>query len=81
MDNKSYAQVSRDNIKEIFKIKDAFPNLSLDKVLKIHNVMNKLLQKSKPKLNMITKGSSRKQIIILMGTNNVERVMVQYTYC
>ena len=39
--------------------------------------MNKSLQKGKPKLSMTSKDSFRKQIIILMGTNNVERVMVQ----
>jgi len=59
------------------KIKDAFPKLSLNKVSEIHNIMNKSLQKGKPKLSMTSKDSFRKQIIILMGTNNVERVMVQ----
>ena len=34
-------------------------------------------QKDKPKFNMITKGLSRKQIIISMSMNNVKRVMVQ----
>jgi len=43
--NKSYAQASRNNIKEIFKIKDTFSKLFLNKVLEIHNVMNKLSQK------------------------------------
>ena len=64
------------NIKEIFKIKDAFSKLSFDKVLEIHNIMNKLLQ-DKPKLSMITRDSSRKQIIIPIKINNVERVIVQ----
>ena len=75
--NKSYTQASRNNIKEIFKIKDIFSKLFLNKVLEIHNVINKLSQKSKAKLNITTKGSSRKQIIIFMGTNNTKRVMVQ----
>jgi len=39
--------------------------------------MNKLSQKSKAKLNITTKGSSRKQIIISIGINNTERVIVQ----
>jgi len=64
------------NIKEIFKIKDAFSKLSFDKVLEIHNIMNKLLQ-DKPKLSMITRDSSRKQIIIPIKINNIERVIVQ----
>ena len=62
---------------EIFKIKDAFPKLSLDKVSEIHNAMSKSSQKGKLKINMMTQGPSRKQIIILMGSNNVERVMAQ----
>ena len=77
-DNKqSYAQASKSNIMEIFKIKDAFPKLSLDKVSEIHNAMSKSSQKGKLKINMMTQGPSRKQIIILMGSNNVERVMAQ----
>jgi len=74
--NKSYVQVLKANIKEIFKIKDAFSKLSFDKVLEIHNVMNKLLQ-DKPKLSMTTRDSSRKQIIIPIKINNIERVIVQ----
>jgi len=34
-------------------------------------------QKDKPKFNMITKGLSRKKIIISMSMNNVKKVMVQ----
>ena len=64
------------NIKEIFKIRDAFSKLFLDKVSEIHNVINKLLQKSKPKLSMTTEDLFRKQIIIPMETNNVERVIM-----
>ena len=60
------------NIKEIFKIRDAFPKLSLNKFLEIHNVINELLQKSKPKLSITTEDLFRKQIIIPMETNNVE---------
>ena len=75
--NKSYAQALRNNIKEIFKIKNIFSKLFLNKVLEIYNVMNKLSQKSKAKLNITTKGSFRKQIIIFMGTNNTKTVIVQ----
>ena len=39
--------------------------------------MNKFNQKGKPKLNMMTKGPSRKQIIIPIETNNTKRVIVQ----
>jgi len=34
-------------------------------------------QKDKPKLNMTTKGLSRKQVTVPMGSNNAERVMVK----
>jgi len=39
--------------------------------------MNKSNQKDKPRLNITTKDLSRKQIIIPIGTSNVERVMTQ----
>jgi len=39
--NKSYAQALKGDIKEIFKIKDTFLKLSLDKVLEIYGIMNK----------------------------------------
>jgi len=50
----------KNNIKEIFKIKDIFSNLSLNKILEIHDIMNKSNQKDKPKFNMMTKGLFRK---------------------
>ena len=43
----------------------------------IHNIMNNINQKSKPKFNMITKDSLRKQIIILINMNDSERVIAQ----
>jgi len=42
-----------------------------------NKVINNLSQKAKPKLNMTTKSLSRKQIIILMGSNNAKRVMAK----
>jgi len=75
--NQSYTQAFKNNINEIIKIKDAFLKLSPNEISEIHNVMNSSNQREKPKLNMITKSSSRKQIIIPMETNNVERVMAQ----
>jgi len=65
----------KSNIKEIIKIKDAFSKLSSDKITKIYNVMNNINQKSKPKFNIMTKGPSRKQIIISMSMNSAKRVM------
>ena len=43
----------------------------------IYNILNNINQKSKPKFNMITKGSLRKQIIILINMNDSERVITQ----
>jgi len=73
----SYAQTFRSNINNIIKIKNTFPKLSPNKVSEIHNIMNKLSQKSKPKLKMTTKSLSRKQVIISIGSNNFERVMTK----
>jgi len=72
----SYTQASRNNIKDIIKIKDIFSKLSVDKVNEINNIINKLSQKSKPRLNMIMKGPFKKQIIIPMDTNNMNRIMM-----
>ena len=75
--NRSYAQASKSNINEIIKIKDTFPKLPPNKVLDIHNmiIMSNSNNKGKPKLNMTTKGPSRKQIIVPMSMNNTEKVL------
>ena len=39
--------------------------------------MNNINQKNKPKFNIMTKGPSRKQIIISMSINSAKRVMIQ----
>ena len=72
-----YAQVSKSNIENIIRIKDAFSNLSSNKINKIHKVMNNSTQKDKLKINITTKGPSRKQIIVSIGTNNSERIIAQ----
>ena len=72
----SYTQASRNNVKDIIKIKDIFSKLSVDKVNEINNIINKLSQKSKPRLNMTMKEPFKKQIIIPMDTNSMDRIMV-----
>jgi len=67
-----YTQASRE-----YLIKDAFLKLLSIKVNEIHKVINNSIQKDKPKINIITKSSSRKQIIISMGTHNSERIIAQ----
>ena len=58
-------------------IKDTFLKLLSIKVNEIHKVMNNSTQKDKPKIKIITKSPSIKQIIIFMGTNNSERIIAQ----
>jgi len=60
----SYAQVSKNNIK------DNFPNLSTKKIEEAHKILND--NKKRPKINITTKGSSQRQVIVLMSTNNLE---------
>ena len=72
---KSYTQALEKKINKIIKIKYAFPKLLSYKISEIHKVINNLENKKKPKLNITTRGLSCKQIIILMDSNNIERVM------
>jgi len=54
--NYSYAQASKDSIKDIAKIKNNFMRLFTQKVIDIHKVLNNTNKKEKPKINMTTKG-------------------------
>jgi len=69
----SYLQASKDNIRDIVKIKKTFPKLSSQKVSEIYKVLNNIKHKDEPKINMMTKGLSRKQIIVLMSMNNAKK--------
>ena len=64
-----------DNIKNIVKIKEIFPNISVKKIKKVQKMLNKP-KKDKPRLNIITKDLLRKQIIILMSLGNSNKFMV-----
>ena len=55
--------------REMLKIKKTFSNLPNKKIEKMHKVINGSKDKVKPKINMTTKGLSRKQVIIPI--NNV----------
>jgi len=50
----SYVQTSKINIKDIMKIKDNFPNLSVRKIKKVYKVLN-MPKNEKSRLNIITK--------------------------
>jgi len=67
---KSYAQASRSNVEDVIHIKDAFPKLPTKTVIEINDIVNNKAGLKKPKINMTTKGSLRKQIIIPMNTYN-----------
>jgi len=76
---KSYAQASKTNllskVEDILRVKEAFSSLSADEVGKILKVKNSSEGKMKPKLNMTTRGSSRKEVIIPMTKSNAELIM------
>ena len=55
-------------------MKEAFPSLSANEVNKILKVKNGSEGKKKPKLNMTTRGPSRKEVIIPMTKPNAELI-------
>ena len=76
---KSYAQASKTNlsskVEDILQVKEAFPSLSANEVGKILKVKNSSESKMKPKLNMTTRGLSRKEVIIPMTKSNAKLIM------
>ena len=70
---KSYAQVSKAsvNMAEVLKIKKVFSALNTEKINQVNNII-KVTVKLKPKIQMTTKGPSRKQIIIPISKENVD---------
>jgi len=78
MSTKLYAQASKqsyaNNTSDVIKIKDTFPTLNAQKVDQIHKIVNSSL-KPKLQIQMTTKGSSRKQIIIPMSNDNIIKFM------
>lgn len=73
---KSYVQVSQsaNNTRKILKIKKAFPNLQTNKIEYIQKII-KDNGKPKPKINMITKGLSRKYVIVPISNDNKTKFM------
>jgi len=59
---------------EVIKIKKTFPSMGVKEIDQINNIV-KGSPKSKPCIQMTTKGLSRKQVIILMGNDNNEKFM------
>jgi len=73
---KSYAQASKSpaNTVEVLKIKEVFPTLNTKKIDQVNNIV-KGISRLKPKIQMTTKGLSRKQVIIPMSKDNIDAFM------
>ena len=74
--NKLYTQVSKApaNTSKVLKISKAFPALNAEKINQINNIV-KGVAKLKSKIQMTTKGPSRKQVIIPMSKENIDSFM------
>ena len=72
----SYTQVSSKNIGNILKIKGNFPELSNKKIEEINKFIFDKTDKPKPRINMMARGPSCKQIIILMSMDNINKFML-----
>ena len=71
----SYVQVSSKSVNNILKIKENFPELSNKKIKELNRLIFNKSEKPKPKINMMTKGPSRKQVITPMGSDNTKSFM------
>ena len=71
----SYAQILSKNIDTILKIKENFPELSYKKIKQINKSIFNISEKHKPKINIVTKGLSRKQIIVPMSSINTNKII------
>ena len=73
---KSYTQASKQNTStsDVIKIKETFPSIGVKKINQITNIVNGSF-KPKSRIQMTTKGPSRKQVIIPMGNDNIIKFM------
>ena len=76
---KSYAQASKANIsssiEDVIRVKEVFPTLSADEVGKMLKAKNNSGGTKKPKINMTTRGQSRRKVIISMTKTNAELIV------
>jgi len=72
----SYTQATKPSINtsEVLKIKETFLALNAKKIDQINNIVKENL-KPKPQIQITTKGSSRKQVIVLISTENNNNFM------
>jgi len=77
---KSYVQASKTSTStsNVLKIKETFPALNTKKINQVNNIVNGQ-SKPKPCIKMTTKGPSKKQIIILMSSNNISSFMKNFS--
>jgi len=69
-----YARALTPKVSDMIKIKENYPSLPTKKIKNIHKIINNL-DKLKSRINMTTKGLSRKQIIIPMDNDNKTKFM------
>jgi len=71
---KSYTQASKQNASaaDIIKIKETFPSMGMKEIDQINNIVREP-SKSKPCIQMTTKDPSRKQVIISMVKDNIDK--------
>jgi len=75
---KSYTQAFKSNllyIEDIVRVKEAFPALSADKVGKVLKIKNSREGNKKPRINIMTRGLSRKEVIIPMAKHIAELII------
>ena len=72
---KSYAQVSKKNIEKVLKIKEAFFHLFNRRIINVVNTVNSKENKTKPRINVTTKGPSRKQVIVPISSNYIDLII------
>jgi len=71
-------QASKSNllrIENIVRVKKVFPALSVDEVGKVLKIKNNREDNKKPRINMMTRGPSRKEVIILMAKHIAELIV------
>ena len=72
--NKSFVQAARCNAKNILKLREAFPKLPTKKIIEMNNVgLGK--SSSKPKLQITTKGPSRKNVLLPMNASDRKSIL------
>ena len=74
--SKSYTQTSKQNtsIAEVIKIKETFPSIGAKEIDQINSIV-KRPSKTKLCIQIMTKGPSRKQVIIPMVKDNIDKFM------